>query len=97
MKITLAKALNLKNRLVGQISKLQSQITGNNRVKEGREFKFDAKALLEKYLNITNNLISLKASLAIQNIDIYDKIYSIAEFKSMISFFQNQIITIDVE
>ena len=95
MKITLRKALNLQNKLVGEINELGSIIVSHNRYETGRNSlseKIDVKLKLSEYIKKKNDLISLKIAIVNANANsdgsnsIYGTLTKIEETKSLISF-----------
>lgn len=85
MEVTLAKALNIKNRTAGELSRLLGIVSRYNSVREGAKVNFDIKDTFEKYLATSKKLQEIKTTIAKANVAIYGKIYSIAEMKSIIS------------
>ena len=95
MKITLRKALNLKNKLVGEINELGSIIVSHNRYETGRNSlseKIDVKLKLSEYIKKKNDLTALKIAIVNANANsdgsnsIYGTLMKIEETKSLISF-----------
>ena len=95
MKITLRKALNLKNKLIGEINELGSTISMHNRYDIGRNSiseKIDVKAKLGEYVKKKNDLITLKTAIVNANAgsngsnSIYATLVKIEEMKSLIAF-----------
>lgn len=95
MKITLRKALNLKNKLVGEISALGSEINRHNQFDEGRNSiseKIDVRAKLTEYTKKKNDLIALKTAIVNANANasgvdsVYATLVRIEETKALISF-----------
>jgi hypothetical protein len=85
MQVTIAKALNLKNRLVGEKKRLFNLFSINNSHRETDKVNYDAKALLEQYEATVDKLIATKTAIAKANTVIYDKIYRISELKSKLA------------
>jgi hypothetical protein len=85
-KVSLAKALKLKNRLAQRVSQLQTQIRGANSYIEGAKVDFDAKALYETLKVETDRLTALKAAISNANAPIQATIYRLAEMKGLIAF-----------
>lgn len=85
-KITLAKALKLKNIIIAEIATLQTNIQTNKVKKTDVEYwtklKGDAYNRLKQ---LQDQVIKLKAAIASSNGPIYGKIYEISELKSRIS------------
>jgi dynactin complex subunit len=82
MKVTIAKALNLKNRLVGEKERLFRTVSASNSRLETQKVNYEAKVELEKYEKIVEALVAVKSAIATANAPVYGKIYRIAELKS---------------
>lgn len=80
----IAKALKQKNVLVGEFTKLKSQLQENNVRTDGKKFDYDNKDILTKALAKMDELISLKASIASANASVYGDIFRMAELKSFV-------------
>ena len=89
MKITLRKALQLKNKFAGDLLKINTLISQNNSKKEGSVNRFDVVKLLDEKSKLMAKLIEIKTAIAKANIGIYDKITKIAELKADITFFNS--------
>jgi hypothetical protein len=87
--VKLRKALQIKNRLAGEISNLNRLIEKNNshQVKEQPE-RFNVKFLIIDRQIAVNRLIAVKTALAKANVEIYEKIATLAELKSEIDFYR---------
>lgn len=92
-RITLRKALNKKNKLIGRIKELEAHIARNF----NKSVQYvDGQALSCRQMDITkeykelfdtkNKLVLLKSALAKANVGIYEKIYHIAELKADITW-----------
>lgn len=97
MKVTLSKALVIKNRLVQEVSALKVKIAGANtttaytsdiKVVPEVNFEYDIHQLLEEYDQATNKLVATKIaiSLANKNPDQQKRIFLISEYKAKLSF-----------
>lgn len=95
MKITLRKALNLKNKLVGEIALLGSEIVRHNQFDIGRHSiseKIDVKEKLTEYTKKKHDLIKLKTAIVNANANasgensVYNNLVKIEEMKALISF-----------
>jgi len=82
MKVTIAKALNVKNRLVGEKNRLFSLVLANASRFEGQKTNYDVKELWKQYEATVAKLIAVKSAIAKANVNIYEKIYTISELKS---------------
>lgn len=90
-KITLAKALKEKNKLVHEMKKtLQRVHSSNSFIKENKEnVIYDAKNELQKYFDLKEKLITLKDKINVANMPIQSIIYSLSEYKDIISNIQS--------
>lgn len=84
-KITLRKALNDKNRLKGELARIDKRIKDNNQFREGTTPDYDINKLVDERLALMNKLIALKTAIAKANVAIYEKINRVAELKGYIA------------
>lgn len=84
VEITLAKALKVKNRLAGVISKLDQEIRAYNSVQEGAE-KHDVRDLYHRRKAMVRHLVALKAAITLANAPVQAVIYELAELKALIA------------
>jgi hypothetical protein len=89
MKITLAKALKVKNQVAGKINRLSGEVQRYNVVLPENKDKQDVGGKFAKLCILTNKLIDLKASISAANAPIQRDIYALAEKKGFLSFLQN--------
>jgi hypothetical protein len=85
----LHKALKVKNRLVGEIKKLQEIICRENSRRSDNTSKIDVKEKLEELAAKVTDLGQLKTKIAIANTGIYEKIEKMAAIKDYINFFNS--------
>ena len=83
--VTIAKALNMKNKLVGEKVRLFGLFRHTNSRREDAKINYKPEELLAQYESTVEKLIAVKTAIANANVAIYDKIYRIAELKSKIS------------
>lgn len=88
MSITLRKALQVKNRLAGEIGQLNKLIQQNNSVQEGRA-QFNVEELLKKRNKKVETLIKLKTDIAVANTSIYEFLARLEEHKAQIQFLRS--------
>jgi hypothetical protein len=81
-KVTIAKALNVKNRILGEKNRLMGLISQNASRLEVVKTNYDVKELWSQYEASVAKLIAVKSAIAKANVNIYDKIYRISELKS---------------
>ena len=84
-KVTLAKALQIKNQLVGDVAALKLQLAQQNSRPVGQKFDYDAKQLLVRLQAAIAKLVKVKAAIAVANVKIYEAIFRRAELKGLVS------------
>jgi hypothetical protein len=84
--VNLAKALKLKNALVGEINRAKEILTRENSRSELSTSKIDRAAVYAEIGTKTAQLIALKTALAKANVGIYAAITEIAEAKGQIAY-----------
>jgi len=84
--MNLAKALKRKNQLVGEINKLKEIIESQNVQLNDNRSRFNVHEAYVDYLRKLKELADLKAAIAVANVDIWLKIFSIVELKGQIAF-----------
>ncbi len=86
MKVTLARALKIKNRQVRKVTELQRRIQEANSYVSGSEPEFDAKALYVELQTQVDLVASIKAAINEANTSIQADIYRMAELKGLVQF-----------
>jgi hypothetical protein len=86
MKISLAKALKEKNKVVSKIKELEGKIQQNNVTVKGNEFSYTVPVLLTALEKEKNKLVALKAEIFKANLPIYKDILELSEAKAHLSF-----------
>lgn len=89
MKITLAKALKVKNKMVANLRKLSERIMENNSFNEINPPTYDSRHALEEYDKALNKLIALKVAVNTENVKIADTLLRIGEIKTKITFLRS--------
>ena len=89
MKVTLAKALKLKNRFANKLQDVSRNIVTYNSVIEGLERPLDVNALMEKRGKLVDALINLKTAISVANTPIQSTIYLLAEIKGELGFLRS--------
>lgn len=84
--ISLAKALKLKNRLVGRLNKVQNDIVTYNSVLEEQGGKVDVLALFKLRDEIAEHLIVLKTKIIAGNSDIQSDLIRHGELKAKLAW-----------
>ena len=86
--VNLAKALKIKNRLAGELKRLQQLLVRENSKLVGASGMSELECV-NTYIAIvetTNKLVAVKTEIAKANVGIYKQINSIAELKGLIAF-----------
>ena len=86
--VRIRKALQIKNRLAGEIANLNKLIQSNNSHREGTS-SFDVTKLLNDRNAAVEKIIAVKTALAVANVPIYGKIARMAELKDEIKFLRS--------
>ena len=86
MKLTLAKTLRVKNRIVSAIRKASREIARYNSLPVDTKREINVTESLAKRAELVNTLIELKAKLSEANVPIQADIFRLAEAKGDIVF-----------
>ena len=84
--LKLHTALKLKNRIAGEVARLQRLIVRENSRRHDNTSKVDVGGLFNQLNNARINLAHVKGELAKANVSIYDKLAALAEAKSYMAF-----------
>jgi hypothetical protein len=84
VEITLARALKLKNRIVGRLNQLSGDLGRYNSVQEGME-QPDIKAIYAHRQELAAQLVDLKTLINQANAPVQRIIYELAECKALLS------------
>lgn len=84
--ITLAKALKIKNRLVGRLAKVQTDIQVFNSVPVGQAGQVDVGALMRTRADLVEAVVTLKTAINDANREVQKDIYDLAEKKGAVEF-----------
>jgi hypothetical protein len=87
--MNLAQALKQKNRLAGELVRLQKILQRENARRSDNPSKTDRAAIWESIERASDELGKLKALIARANVPIYPQIERMAELKSRIAFIEN--------
>lgn len=87
MKVSLSKALKLKNRLVGIMQIIKADIEKYNSVPTGGDKVVDVEKQLTNLAMKFEDLIGLKTAISAANGPIQEKIIRMGELKSIIGFY----------
>ena len=86
--VTLARALKLKNRLAGQLSKLGGRAVAHNSNLVGAKNPYNSLDVFKEYEDVQAKLVEVKTSIQLANASIVRKIIEIGEVRSQISLLQ---------
>ena len=86
IKISLAKALKVKNRLVGRLAKVQVDIQTYNSVPAGQADQVDVLALMKVRAELVDAVVALKTAINDANREGQRDIYELAEKKATMQF-----------
>ena len=85
----IAKALKVKNRLAGEVRRLEEIVRRENSRKASEFNKDKVASKLEELTDVRVELIQLKAKIQRKTAPIADKLIRLAELKGEIEFFQS--------
>jgi hypothetical protein len=83
--MNITKALKQKNKLVSKTNEYISHVSAYNSIQEGTTRPYDAREALEKAMASVDELVALKTAIHKANAKVYDKIFKLAELKSLVS------------
>jgi len=86
MKVTVAKALKLKNRITQKIQEVSGSIQSYNSIIEGKDRPVDVNVQMQKRDKLTEALINLKTAINQANMPIQSTVYLLAELKGELGF-----------
>src|SRR5437660_11315884 len=81
----LAKALKLKNQLAGEVAQLKELLGKQNVRSSKQKFDYDNREVLTRLRAKLDELVRVKAALAVANAEIYAKIFRLAELKGLVA------------
>jgi len=84
--MNIAKGLKKKNQLAGEVAKLQALIQGENVQVNQNKSRFSVPELYDQYKKTQDELVSLKAAVAVANKGVWEKVFRIVELKGRIAF-----------
>jgi hypothetical protein len=87
--ITVARALKLKNKLVSEINRLEDLIRQENVQEGGNTSHFDVPALTKELEKKIVDLTKVKGATAKANAEVYELIFLLSEYKSLIQFYRS--------
>jgi hypothetical protein len=83
--MNITKALKQKNKLVSKTNEHIAHVSAYNSIQEGTTRPYDAREALEKAMASVDELVALKTAIHKANAKVYDKIFRLAELKSLVS------------
>ena len=92
MKISISKALKIKNRIAGELAKIEELFKSSNCRREGDDSSIDPSLLYGEWEQSKNLLILIKQKIATASAGIQATLVELAEAKSAISFHEKIII-----
>jgi len=84
--MNIAKALKVKNRLIGEVTKLQEIVRRENSRRNDNTSKVDVAAMLCQLDDTREKLIQLKAAIAIASAAISEKLVRLSEKKTYVNW-----------
>jgi len=69
--VSLSKDLKIKNRVAGEISRLSKLTCRHNSYREDVVPQYDTAKLLERIMELTNALVTIKLSIILANADVH--------------------------
>ena len=81
----LAKALKVKNKLAGEVTHLKELLVKQNSRSTRQPFDYNNTEVLANLRGKLDELVKVKAAIAVANVEIYGKIFRMAELKGLIS------------
>lgn len=87
--MNIKQALKKKNILVEQIKQEFSRVNTYNSIESGNTRPYSATKSLANYLKLTDELITLKTAIHRANSSIYDKIFRLSEYKSIVKYLKS--------
>jgi len=82
--MNIKQALKKKNKLVGMMTEEFYKASQYNVVDEGNPRPYSATEAIGKWMELTNELIALKAAIHRANAMVYNKIFELSELKSQV-------------
>lgn len=79
------QALKAKNKLVAKLTEELTKVHTYNSIEEGSIRHYDPKTALKLAIDTMNELVELKAKIHRANSKVYEKIFKLAELKSLAS------------
>ena len=87
--MNIKQALKEKNKLAKKITDLLDRTNRFNSMDQGAVRSYDPNQSLEQTVDTMEKLISLKTSIHIANVTVYEKIFRMAEYKSFVKYLKS--------
>jgi len=84
--MNIKQALKEKNKLAKKVTDLMDRTNRNNSMDEGAVRSYDPKESLEQALQMVEDLVNLKTKMHMANAEVYDKIFRMSEYKSLVKY-----------
>ena len=84
--MNIKQALKEKNKLAKKVTDLMDRTNRNNSLDEGAVRSYDPKESLEQALQMVDDLVNLKTKMHMANAEVYDKIFRMSEYKSLVKY-----------
>jgi hypothetical protein len=84
--MNIKQALKEKNKLAKKITDLMDRTNKNNSVDEGGVRSYDPKISLHQASETLEELVNLKTSIHRANVEVYEKIFRMSEYKSFVKY-----------
>ena len=95
-KVTLAKALKVKNRIASRIAQVKKQMTQHNGYVVDKnipvdevKLQVDVRALKGELDTLTHNLVAVKSAISRGNVGSASKIFELSEMKGMVAWYES--------
>lgn len=83
--MNIKQGLKYKKKLATKINEEYSKMNKYNSVEVGTNRVYSARESMNKWMELTNELIELKTKIHLANAKVYDKIFRMSELKSQLS------------
>ena len=81
----LAKALKQKNKIAGEVAQLKDLLTKQNVRSTKQKFDYVNTDVLAQLRGKIGELVKVKAAIASANVEVYEKIFRLAELKGLVT------------
>jgi hypothetical protein len=84
--MNIKQALKEKNKWAKKVTDLMDRTNRNNSMDEGAVRSYDPKESLNQALQMVDDLVNLKTKMHMANAEVYDKIFRMSEYKSLVKY-----------